>query len=251
MQIPYWQVDAFASRIFAGNPAGVCVVDEWLPVELMRSIAAENKHSETAFILASTVEPSIRWFTPEVEVDLCGHATLAAAHVLFQEQGWPGNRVSFRSQSGVLPVEREGDWLYLDFPSRPATPCRTPELLIRALSATPVELAESRDYLAVFPDEQSVQALKPDFTLMAQLERFAVIATAPGNECDFVSRFFAPAQGVDEDPVTGSAHCTLIPYWSQRLGKKGMQARQISARGGEIRCEDRDGRVRIGGQAKT
>ena len=211
MQIPYWQVDAFASRLFAGNPAGVCILDTWPPDDVMRQIAAENRHSETAFVLQSAVEPSLRWFTPEVEVDLCGHATLAAAHVLFKERAWPSHRVSFHSRSGVLPVDRERDRLFLDFPSRPATPCRAPKLLEAGLGRRPLEVGAARDYLALFEDEEAVRSLQPDFNLLAKLDLFAVIATAPGTDCDFVSRFFAPAKGVPEDPVTGSAHCTLIP----------------------------------------
>ena len=195
---------------------------------------------------------SIRWFTPTVEVDLCGHATLAAAHVLFRHAGHPGSRVEFSSQSGALAVERDGDLLILDFPSRPPAACPVPEALARGLGAAPLEVLGSRDYFCVYGSAAEVEALRPDMGVLAGLDRFGVIVTAPGSgSVDFVSRFFAPADGIPEDPVTGSAHCTLIPYWAARLGKKRLSARQLSARGGEISCEEAGDRVRIGGRAVT
>jgi predicted PhzF superfamily epimerase YddE/YHI9 len=183
-------------------------------------------------------------------MDLCGHATLAAAFVLFAERQLPGDTVCFHSRSGSLKVSRKGEVLTLDFPSRPATPCDPPETLLRGLGAKPVELLKARDYLAVFADETEVRALKPDFGLLKTLDCLGIIATAPGHDCDFVSRFFAPGAGVDEDPVTGSAHCTLIPFWAARLGKTKLFARQISPRGGELFCDLSAERVGIGGHAR-
>jgi PhzF family phenazine biosynthesis protein len=249
MKLPYFHVDAFASAIFRGNPAGVCLLDSWLNDSTLLNIAAENKHSETAFLVARGADYDLRWFTPMVEMDLCGHATLAAGFVVFTQVDRQRNFVHFHSRSGELTVAREGDMLTLDFPARPGTPCATSTELIRSLGARPVEVLKSRDLLAVFENEADVRALKPDFTKMKSLDCLGVIATAPGSDCAFVSRFFAPIGGVDEDPVTGSAHCTLIPYWAQRLGKTKMFARQISQRGGELFCELAGDRVRIGGKA--
>jgi PhzF family phenazine biosynthesis protein len=252
MRIPFYHVDAFTDRLFRGNPAGVCLLEKELPADAMQCIAAENNMPETAFVLRSTAAIGIRWFTPTVEVDLCGHATLAAAHVLFRHAGHPGSRVEFTSQSGPLAVDLDGELLVLDFPCRPPTPCPAPDALIRGLGAAPLEVMGSRDYFCVYGSAEDVAGLRPDMNMLAGLERFGVIVTAPGSgDVDFVSRFFAPADGIPEDPVTGSAHCTLIPYWSGRLGKKRLVARQVSARGGELACEDAGDRVRIGGRAVT
>jgi len=247
--LPCYHVDAFTSVIFHGNPAAVCPLATWLPDATLQDIAAENNLSETAFVVARGNEFDLRWFTPTIEVDLCGHATLAAAFVLFTERGVNASSIRFHSRSGRLTVFREHDLLTLDFPSRPPSPCPTPEVLVRGLGAKPQAVLKSRDYLAVFTSEAEVRALKPDFAILQTLDCLGVIVTAPGDDCDFVSRFFAPAAGITEDPVTGSAHCTLIPYWSRRLGKLTLRARQISARGGELLCRAAGERAFIGGRA--
>lgn len=250
-RIPMFVVDAFADRVFTGNPAAVCLLKEWLPDAVLRSIAAENNLSETAFVVRQASRKALRWFTPEVEVDLCGHATLAAAHVLFRHEGCPEEPLRFETRSGTLSVTRDGDWIRLDFPSRPPEDCGIPEDLVTGLGRAPIRVQRSRDYLAVFETESEVRGLSPDFAALARVDSLGVIATAPGNSCDFVSRFFAPRAGIPEDPVTGSAHCTLIPYWSARLGRTELRARQVSRRGGELRCEDRGDRVGILGRAVT
>jgi predicted PhzF superfamily epimerase YddE/YHI9 len=243
MQIPLYQVDAFASGPFRGNPAAICPLEAWLPDEILQAIAEENNLAETAYYVLENGRYRLRWFTPTVEVDLCGHATLAAASVI------GGSRVVFDSRSGELVVKREGELYVLDFPTRPPRACPENPQLFDALGAKPAKLLTATWCLCVFDTQEQVLALRPDMTKLAALDCFAVIATAPGTDCDFVSRFFAPAQGIPEDPVTGSAHCTLIPYWSQHLGKKKLFARQISRRGGELWCEDRGDRVGIGGHA--
>ncbi|WP_369407577.1 PhzF family phenazine biosynthesis protein [Hymenobacter arizonensis] len=257
--IRYFHVDSFAQKPFTGNPAGVCPLQAWLPAELMQQIAAENNLAETAFIVPRAGAPAeydIRWFTPTVEIDLCGHATLAAAYVLFAHLGFAEPAVVFHSQSGPLHVSREADGrLTLDFPSRPPQVLAPhPTGLTDGLRATPVHVLAARDVLAVFNTEAEVLALKPDFAHIAALEYVGVIATAPGSAAegiDFVSRFFAPRVGVPEDPVTGSAHSTLIPYWAEKLGKTELRARQISPRGGDLWCRLRHDRVDISGYAVT
>jgi PhzF family phenazine biosynthesis protein len=249
--IPYFEVLAFTGRMFAGNPAGVCLLDEWLPNDQLQAIAAQNDLPETAFMIERQGFFDLRWMTPTVEVDLCGHATLAAAHVLFRHLGSTESAISFQTQSGGLKVERADNRLVLDFPSRPAEEAAPSEALSAALGAQPAHVLQGRDYYAVFASEQEVAAIKPNLDRLARLDVQGVVVTAPGNDCDFVSRYFAPAAGIPEDPVTGSTHCTLIPYWSQRLGKRRLFARQISARGGELFCEDRGDRVGIGGEAVT
>lgn len=254
MEIPYWQVDAFSERPFGGNPAGVCLLDSWPPDPTLAAIAAENGLSETAFLLpldgSDGADVHLRWFTPSGdEVDLCGHATLASAHVLFEEVGKPGPELRFRTRSGLLAVRREEGLLAMDFPSRPAEPCGAPDALVAGLGAEPVGAGRAVDYLAELPDEAAVRTLSPDMEALRELDRRGVIATAPGEEADFVSRFFAPKLGVPEDPVTGSAHCTLVPHWADRLGKTEMHARQISERGGELWCAERGARVEIRGTA--
>ncbi len=258
MRFPLYQVDAFTSKVFGGNPAAVVLLPEPqpepLPERTMQAIGAENNLSETAFVQSrqdGNAEDTfgLRWFTPMVEVDLCGHATLASAFVLFREGRVTGEVVHFETQSGRLSVRREGDMLTMDFPARPPAPVDGIEELTAALGARPDALLAARDHLAVFTTEDEVASLSPDFARLADLEAWAVIATAPGNEVDFVSRFFAPKAGIDEDPVTGSAHCTLIPYWAGRLGKMELRARQISRRGGEIFCAHNDERVAISGRA--
>lgn len=251
MNVPLHQVDAFTSRVFGGNPAAVCPLPEWIPDATLQAIAAENNLSETAFLVGGEGRYAIRWFTPVNEVDLCGHATLAAAHVVF---GADPSRaeVTFSSRSGDLRVSRDGALYDLDFPARPARAVAAPPALREALGRAPGEvLAAERDYLAVFGSEDEVRALRPDMARLATLDRPGVIVTAAGDGVDFVSRFFAPRYGIPEDPVTGSAHCTLVPYWAARLGKDELDARQVSERGGELRCRLRGDRVTIAGRAVT
>lgn len=249
--IPYFEVFAFTRRMFAGNPAGVCLLEEWLPDDQLQAIATQNDLPETAFLIEHGDFYDLRWMTPAVEVDLCGHATLASAHVLFRHLDYRGNCVRFQTASGELRVERAGDRLVLDFPARPAGETSPNDDLIDALGARPERILQGRDLYAVFETEAEVAAIKPNLERVAKLDAQGVVVTARGDQCDFVSRYFAPAAGIPEDPVTGSTHCTLIPYWSQRLGKKELFARQISARGGELFCEDRGERVGIGGDAVT
>ncbi len=251
MNIPYYQVDTFTDRVFSGNPAGVCPLADWPPDALLQSIATENNLSETAFVVQRGEHFELRWFTPAVEIDLCGHATLATAHVLFRHLGLRAESVTFETRSGRLAVSRAGDMLTLDFPARPGAACAAPPDLARGLGATPATTAKARDYLAVFESEDMVRDLRPDLAALLRLDCLGIIATAPGKDCDFVSRFFAPRAGVPEDPVCGSAHCTLIPYWAARLGKTHLFARQLSPRGGELFCEYRGERVGIGGRAAT
>lgn len=251
MRIPIYHVDAFTSRLFAGNPAAVCPLERWLDDTTLQRIGAENNLSETAFFVPEGEGYRLRWFTPAVEIDLCGHATLASAYVVFRFLDPARESVVFESRSGPLGVRRAGDLLEMDFPSRPPGAVEVSPALLPALGGPePVEVLAARDYLVVYESEEQVRALAPDFAGLKRVDRFAVIATAPGTGgADFVSRFFAPAQGIDEDPVTGSAHSTLVPYWSRRLGKKRLAARQVSARGGELECEDRGDRVAMAGQA--
>ncbi len=247
--LPLYQVDAFTDRLFAGNPAAVCPLETWLPDETLQALAAENNLAETAFFVPEGNDYRLRWFTPEVEVALCGHATLASAFVVFRDLRPGATEVVFHSRSGPLPVTRNGDRLTLDFPALPATPRERPEGVLAALGGAPGEVHASRDLLVVYGTEAEVRALRPDFPRLVSREFLGVIATAPGADCDFVSRFFAPGAGIPEDPVTGSAHCTLAPYWGARLGKTTLHARQVSPRGGELWCELRGDRVLIGGQA--
>ncbi|MEO6969519.1 MAG: PhzF family phenazine biosynthesis protein [Chthoniobacterales bacterium] len=251
MKIPYFEVVAFTQRAFAGNPAGVCFLEEFLDDTRLQAIAAENNLAETAFVVPRGKHFDLRWMTPAVEVDLCGHATLASAHVLFHHRGYPEAEVRFQTKSGELQVTRDGKRLVLDFPSLPADSVGLPNELAEALGARPEQLLRGRDYFAIFPSQNEVAAIQPDLARVAKLDAQGVVVTAPGDDCDFVSRYFAPAAGIPEDPVTGSTHCTLIPYWSQRLGKKELFACQISARRGELFCQNRGDRVSIGGAAVT
>jgi PhzF family phenazine biosynthesis protein len=251
MRIPIYQVDAFTSRVFAGNPAAVCPLPSWLDDVTLQAIAAENNLSETAFFVGGGGEYDLRWFTPAQEVDLCGHATLASAHVILGLLEPARRVVTFRSKSGPLAVTREDDLLVLDFPARAGEPVGAPEALVRALGRPPREVYRARDFMAVYDAEDDVRALAPDMSGLARLDALGVIATAAGRQADFVSRFFAPRAGIPEDPVTGSAHCTLVPYWSRRLGRSRLRALQVSSRGGELVCEDRGDRVAIGGRAVT
>jgi PhzF family phenazine biosynthesis protein len=250
MQIPLFQVDAFTARPFAGNPAAVCPLERWLDDDRMQAIALENNLSETAFFVQDGDGYRLRWFTPKVEVDLCGHATLASAFVIFNILEPSKQTVRFDTRSGELVVRREGDLLAMDFPARPPRRSESSAELAAALGKAPLELWEARDYMALYESEDDVRSLAPNMDLLVKVDHFAVIVTAPGRAgVDFVSRFFAPAKGIPEDPVTGSAHCTLIPYWAERLGKTSLHALQVSPRGGELWCESHSGRVTISGKA--
>ena len=247
MTIPYYQVDAFTDRVFGGNPAGVCLLPSWLPDAMLQKIALENNLSETAFLVRKDGDFVLRWMTPSVEVDLCGHATLASAFVIFSELTPAAQDVRFHTKSGVLGARRDGSRITLDFPAMKAARSEVPAALADGLGWIPRECWKTRDFLAVFEKEEEVLSLAPDFPQLATLDCLGIIVTAPGNDCDFVSRFFAPGAGIPEDPVTGSAHSTLTPYWAARLGKTQLHARQLSSRRGELWCEDRGGRVGIGG----
>jgi PhzF family phenazine biosynthesis protein len=246
-------VDAFASEQFRGNPAAVCTLDHWLPAHTMQAIAAENNLAETAFVVREGARWGLRWFTPTVEIDLCGHATLASAYVLWAYRGVSDEVIVFESRSGELTVARESGQsqdglLWLNFPSRPGERAAAPPRLSEGLGAHPLEVFKAKTYLmAVFPNEEDVRSLQPSFDLLASHEPVICTARGVAPEIDFVSRFFAPSHGINEDPVTGSAHCTLVPYWARRLGKTSLRARQISPRTGELWLEDRSDRVRIGG----
>jgi predicted PhzF superfamily epimerase YddE/YHI9 len=249
MEVPIYQVDAFTSTVFGGNPAAVCPLEAWLPDETLQAIAAENNLSETAYFVRAGDRFALRWFTPGCEVDLCGHATLASAHVLFHELGEAGETLRFDTKSGELVVRRDGQRLAMNFPSRPPGLIDVDPGLVRAMGGEPIEILAARDYLLVYGSEAEVRALAPNMEALTQINRFAFIATARGEGCDFVSRFFAPAKGIPEDPVTGSAHCTLIPYWAAKLGKTTLRARQVSKRGGELFCRLEGDRVEIAGSA--
>ena len=251
MELTLYQIDAFASRVFEGNPAAVCPLAEWLPEWIMQSIAQENNLSETAFFVPAGDGFEIRWFTPKSEVDLCGHATLAAAHVLFNILGHKGDRIAFDSRSGRLSVAKDEDRLIMDFPAQPPMACDTPEPIIQAFDKTPVACLKAEDYLVVFSDEAGVCAARPDFSQLMALDLRGVIITARSNRYDFVSRFFAPKLGVYEDPVTGSAYTQLAPYWASRLGDREFRVKQVSSRGGELTCEVVGDRVFIAGRAVT
>ncbi len=249
MKVPLYQLDAFAERVFTGNPAAVCPLERWLPETTLQAIAAENNLSETAFLVARGSDFELRWFTPTVEVDLCGHATLASGKVVLDRLRPGDGSVRFHTKSGVVGVARRGDSFELDFPARPPAPCDPPAGLVDALGGTPREILKSlRDYLVVYGSQAEVARLAPPAEPLARLGPAGVIATAPGQDVDFVSRFFAPGAGIYEDPVTGSAHCVLAPYWTARLGRKVLRARQISRRGGELFCELRGERVGIAGR---
>lgn len=251
MKLPIYQVDAFTSELFSGNPAAVCPLKEWLPDEKMQKIAAENNLAETAFFVHKGEIFELRWFTPKVEVDLCGHATLATAHVIFNYLKYSQSQIEFSTKSGELYVSRSRDLLVLNFPSTKPVRIETPENLIAGLNRKPIATYKTRDIMAVFEDEADILAIKPDFEILRQLDCLGIMITAPGTGSDFVSRFFAPRVGVNEDPVTGSAHTTLIPYWAERLGKNKLHAFQLSERRGEIFCELLGERVNIGGRAVT
>jgi len=249
-KIPIFQVDTFSNRVFAGNAAAVCPLEAWLDDSLLLSIAQENNLSETGFFIPYEEEGyHIRWFTPVAEVDLCGHATLAAAFVIFNNVEIFGTQVSFQSRSGTLTVARENDLLTMDFPSQPPEPCEAPKELLEGLGQHPSQVLRSEDYFVVYESEEDILGLKPDFQKLKKVGLRGVTVTSKGREADFVSRFFAPKLGIDEDPVTGSSHCALTPYWAGKLGKDRLRAFQLSKRGGELICEHRGDRTGIAGQA--
>lgn len=253
LTIPIYQVDAFTDTLFGGNPAAICPLKEWLPAPEMQKIAAENNLAETAFLIPMGKDFELRWFTPENEIDLCGHATLATAHVLFTLLNYREEKIHFHTlKAGTLTVSRENDLYTLDFPARIPLACDAPVGLAEALGGRqPLEILRSRDYFIVYENEKDVLDLKPDFAALCRIESLGFVVTAPGDNSDFVSRFFAPSVGINEDPVTGSAHCNLIPYWASRLGKYKLHAYQVSARRGELWCENKGDRVLMAGKAMT
>jgi len=249
MQLKIYQLDAFTDQVFSGNPAAVVPLSEWLADDIMQKIAEENNLAETAFYVPQGDKFHIRWFTPTMEVDLCGHATLATSYSIFQYTDYSKSVIEFTSRSGILKVEKQGDLLILDFPMDIIQTVETPLALIEALGATPKETLKGlTDYLLIFETEAQIKAFKPDFKKMAEVECRGIIVTAKGSNCDFVSRFFGPQSGGDEDPVTGSAHTSLVPYWAKVLEKNEFKARQISARGGDLACTLIGNRVKIAGK---
>lgn len=252
MELDIYQVDAFADGVFSGNPAAVIPLYEWLSDDLMQKIAEENNLSETAFFVKKGEYFDLRWFTPESEVDLCGHATLASAHVICNHLDYDDPAVVFETRSGRLFVDREGESYSMDFPAWTVREIQVTERVSKALGVRPAELyMGERDMMAVFENENDVRTMTPDFRLVSQLDGLCMICTAPGLEYDFVSRTFVPEQGIPEDPVTGSAHCTLVPFWADRLGKTALNAYQASRRGGVLTCQHLGARVKIAGKAVT
>jgi len=249
MKIPIYQIDAFTGKRFHGNPAAVCPLNEWLPDATLQDIAAENNLAETAFVVAKGGVPELRWFTPELEVDLCGHATLATAFVFKEYLNYARDEISFRTKSGILKVEYAGDMLSMVFPRKPGELCAAPDNLADALKVQPREVLKAADLMVVISTEDEVRRLKPDINKLKSYDFRGIIVTAKGNDVDFVSRFFAPRVGIAEDPVTGSSHVTLVPYWAQRLRKNNLTALQVSKRGGELFCEDMQDKVKIAGRA--
>jgi len=251
MKIKQYQVDAFATRVFEGNPAAVCPLEKWLDDCLLQAISEENNLSETAFFVPNAKGFDLRWFTPVKEVDLCGHATLATAHVIFEILGYAESVISFETRSGELFVKKQGASLQMDFPACTPISREIPDVLVQGLGVRPIEVLSADDYLAVFDTESTIRAITPNHALLSQLDLRGVIVTAPGANVDFVSRFFAPKFGVPEDPVTGSAHCELAPYWASKLGRNTLSARQVSKRGGNLACEVSCNRVLLSGSAVT
>lgn len=248
MELRLHIIDAFTDKLFGGNPAAVCPLNTWLPDALMQQLAAENNQSETAFFVGANGDYQLRWFTPHTEVDLCGHATLAAAHLILNALEPGQEAVRFQTRSGRLTVRRSGAELVLDFPAQDPQPRSAPALLLQAMGAAPQGVLAAEDWLLVYGSQREIEALRPDFRLLQELPLRGVIATAPGDAVDFVSRFFAPKLGIDEDPVTGSAHCALTPYWARRLGKPHLLARQLSRRGGQLACTLLGSRIEMAGQ---
>lgn len=248
MKLALYQVDAFANKVFEGNPAAICPLDEWLSGDVMQSIALENNLSETAFFVKTNDGYHIRWFTPASEVDLCGHATLASAYVIFNLLGYKDKEISFDSKSGILKVAQNDEWLEMDFPSQAPVECDIPESIIKAFSVEPIECLKAEDYIVVFDNEETILNEEPELSELAKLDLRGVTITAASNEYDFVNRFFGPKVGIDEDPVTGSAFTQLVPYWSDKLNKEELSVKQVSKRGGEARCTLSGDRVKISGK---
>lgn len=253
MKLKLYQVDAFSKQVFGGNPAAVCILESWISEYLMQQIASENNLAETAFLVKKNDCYEIRWFTPKVEVDLCGHATLASAHVLFNYYEKETTQLNFHSHlSGSLSVTKKENLLTLNFPSDQINRIETPQILIDSLGLVPIESYKGKtDFMFVFENQHQIEQLSPDFNKLIKIGGRGVIVTAKGNEVDFVSRFFGPQVGINEDPVTGSAHTTLIPYWSKKLNKNDLLAQQLSERKGLLYCENLGDRVKIGGNAVT
>lgn len=252
MKIKLFQVDAFTDQLFKGNPAAVCPLENWLPDNTMQQIAAENNLSETAFIVSQGEAFEIRWFTPQIEVDLCGHATLASAHVYFEELEYPAAQIVFHSKSGPLTIMRHELGYSMDFPTDTITAIEPTKKIIDLLELSPKAIYKgSSDYMVIVEEEASVKAYDPDFQKLAQLPARGIIVTAKGDRVDFVSRFFGPQVGINEDPVTGSAHTTLTPYWAKQLNKQTLTARQISERQGNLTCVYKGDRVELIGRAVT
>ncbi|MDX9781522.1 MAG: PhzF family phenazine biosynthesis protein [Bacteroidales bacterium] len=253
MSIVSYQVDSFTDKVFSGNPAVVVLLDNPMPDEQLKLIARENAAPETAFILEEDGVYNLRWFTPDIEMDLCGHATLASAHILFTERVPQIDEVVFQTVSGPLAVRRESDYYLMSFPIREGVPCVLPEEIFDSLSIKPKEVYKARDYMLVYPSQNEIEGLEINRSVFDEINinPGGVIITAPGKDCDFVSRFFTPQATILEDPVTGSAHCTLTPYWAKRLKKRVLRARQISLRGGELECTLDDSFVIIKGKAVT
>lgn len=251
MKIKYYQIDAFITeKPFSGNPAGVCILDEWLPDEILQSIAFENNLAETAFVIPKTDHYDLRWFTPTIEMDLCGHATLAPAYLIMNVLEPKLNEVKFISNSGELIAKKDESRIEINFPSRPPIKSSPMKGLVESIGLEPISVFKSRDYLFLYDNEEQIKSINPDMMKLSQIDCFAVIVTAKGEKCDFVSRFFAPSAGVPEDPVTGSAHSTLIPFWAERLSKNSLYARQISQRGGELFCKHQNNRALMAGKCK-
>ncbi len=249
MKIRKYHVDTFATEIFKGNPAAVCPLDSWLPDSQLQAIAAEHNLAETAFFVKKDHNYHLRWFTPKVEIDLCGHATLATAYVIFNYIDQSSERVVFETLSGKLAVEKSDNLLSMEFPSWKPGECKPPKELLEGLGVQPREVLKSRDYLVVYDTESVIQEIKPNFEQLMKVDCLGIIITAEGEKSDFVSRFFAPGAGIPEDPVTGSAHCTLIPYWSEKLKKKKLTAIQLSERLGTLYCQYLGKKVQIAGSA--
>lgn len=247
MEIKLFQIDSFTKECFSGNPAAVCPLDNWLEDKDLQAIAAENNLSETAFLVGSGARYEIRWFTPTTEVDLCGHATLASGYVIAKFLNPAVDKIWFSSKSGELSVTRKEDRLCLDFPSQPGRLIECPDILREAIGMQPIETLISQAHVAVLDSEKAVQTVCPRMDLIKELDSLGLLLTAQGKNCDFVSRCFFPRLGIPEDPVTGSAHCTLAPYWAEKLGKNSLQCKQISNRGGDLWCEVKDTRVEISG----
>jgi PhzF family phenazine biosynthesis protein len=253
MKLPIYQIDAFTDEVFGGNPAAVCPLEKWLPTETMQKIAMENCVAETAFFIPTDDGFHIRWFTPEIEMDLCGHATLATAYVLAQHLNHKHPQIKFQSNSGELLVIVDGDLLTLDFPSRVPKPAEAPQIILDGIKHKPLEILKARDYIFVYENEDVIRRIEPNVGLLNQIniDPGGIIVTSKGKDVDFVSRFFTPQASIFEDPVTGSAHCSLIPFWAERLGKEELTALQLSLRGGKLFCKNAGERVLISGKAVT